>query len=240
MNATECLRAGRLTEAIAAITEEVRQHPDDAQKRTFLFELLCFAGEYDRAEKHLQVLSTGGRNAEMGAMVYRAALSAERERHEFFRGKRYLDQPYNGRERIAGSWKDDSFATLCDADPRIGPRLEVFLGGRYVWVPYEHIESITMQAPRRLRDLLWAPVVVRTGEGFPIRDLGEVLMPVLSPFSYEHADHLVRLGRVSVWETDEAGVEIPFGQKMLLRDGEEVPILELRNVEFAAAAAAAP
>lgn len=240
MNATEYLREGKLSEAIAAITEEVRQHPDDAQKRTFLFELLCFAGEYDRAEKHLQVLSQAGRNAEMGVMVYRAALSAERERREFFRNKQYLIEPYGGRERIAGSWNGSSFAALCDADSRIGPRLEVFLGGSYLWVPYEHIESIAMQPPRRLRDLLWAPVMVRTGTGFPIRDLGEVLTPVLSPLSCEHADDLVRLGRASAWEVDEGGVEVPFGQKLLLRDGEEVPILELRNVEFAAAAAAAP
>ncbi len=239
MNATEYVRAGRLAEAIGAITEEVRQHPDDAQKRTFLFELLCFAGEYERAEKHLQVLAAGGRNAEMGVMVYRAALSAERERHEFFQNKQYLNEPYSGRERIAGSWNGESFATLCDADSRIGPRLEVFLGGRYIWVPYEHIESIAMQPPRRLRDLLWAPILVRTGEGFPIRDLGEVLTPVLSPLSCEHADDLVRLGRVSAWEADESGVEIPFGQKLLLRDGEEIPVLELRNVEFVAAAAAA-
>ncbi len=240
MNATEYLRTGNLTDAIGAITEEVRSHPEQGQKRTFLFELLCFAGEYARAEKHLQLLSDGGRNAEMGVMVYRAALSAERERCEFFRNKEYLNEPHSGRERIAGSWNGNPFATLCDADPRIGPRLEVFLGGRYMWIPYEHIESIAMQAPRRLRDLLWAPIVVRTGEGFRIRDLGEVLTPVLSPLSCEHADNLVRLGRISVWENDEGGVEIPFGQKMLLRDGEEVPILELRNVEFATAAAAAP
>src|SRR5512146_546735 len=114
MNATECLRAGQLGEAIGAITEEVRQQPDDGQKRTFLFELLCFAGEYDRAEKHLQVLAASGRNAEMGVMVYRAALSAERERREFFRNKRYLNEPYSGRERIGGSWNGESFAMLCD------------------------------------------------------------------------------------------------------------------------------
>ncbi len=240
MNATEYLVAGKLAEAIGAITEEVRAHPDQAQKRTFLFELLCFAGEYDRAEKHLQLLAEGGRNAEMGVMVYSAALHAERERREFFREKQYLNQPYSGRKRIAGSWNGVGFSSLCDADVRIGARLEVFVAGRYVWVPYEHIESLEMQPPRRLRDLLWAPIIVRTGEGFPIRDLGEVLMPVLSPLSCEHADDLVRLGRVSAWEVDESGVEILFGQKMLLRDGEEVPILELRNVQFAAAAAAAP
>ncbi len=239
MNASEYLRAGQLVDAIGAITAEVREHPDDPQKRTFLFELLCFAGEYDRAEKHLQLLAAGGRNAELGVLVYRATLNAERERQGFFRARRYLDEPYRGRQPIAGSWNGTPFSDLCDTDVRIGPRLEVFLGGSYVWVPYEHIESIEMQPPRRLRDLLWVPIILRTRSGFTLRDLGEVLMPVLSPLSHEHAQDAVRLGRISTWEADESGGEIPFGQKMLLLDGEEVPILELRRVELSSAAAAA-
>ena len=48
----------------------------------------------------------------------------------------------------------------------------------------------------------------------------------------------MRLGRVTVWEQQEDGVEVPFGQKMLLVDGEEVPLLELRNLELEVAAAA--
>jgi type VI secretion system protein ImpE len=88
-----------------------------------------------------------------------------------------------------------------------------------------------MEAPKRLRDLLWAPAVLRTGPEFHGFNLGPVLLPVLSPFSWRHSDPQVRLGRLSVWEESEAG-EHPFGQKMWLVDGEEVPLLDLRNLEF--------
>ena len=44
MNANELFRSGKLTEAIRALGEEIRQNPLDTKKRTFLFELLCFAG----------------------------------------------------------------------------------------------------------------------------------------------------------------------------------------------------
>jgi type VI secretion system protein ImpE len=50
MTATDLYRAGRLNEAIQALGTALRSDPTDAQRRTFLFELLCFAGEYDRAE----------------------------------------------------------------------------------------------------------------------------------------------------------------------------------------------
>jgi type VI secretion system protein ImpE len=89
-----------------------------------------------------------------------------------------------------------------------------------------------MDAPKRLRDLLWAPARVHTSEGFEGADLGEVLLPVLSPGSGSHSDNSVRLGRSTVWEHAPDGREIPFGQKMLLVDGDEFPLLEMRRLEI--------
>src|SRR5512138_3593395 len=93
MNATELFRAGKLQDAIQALGDEVRDHPTDAKRRTFLFELLCFAGEYARAEKHLHVLSQGGPTSEMGALMYRGVLAAERARQEMFAKRDYAGGP---------------------------------------------------------------------------------------------------------------------------------------------------
>ena len=101
-----------------------------------------------------------------------------------------------------------------------------------MWLPLAHVASIEMPAPKRLRDLLWAPALVRTGPAFKGTELGEVLLPALSPFSSRHADDAVRLGRATVWEKQENGDIIPFGQKMLLVDGEEFPLLEVRSLEI--------
>ena len=92
-----------------------------------------------------------------------------------------------------------------------------------------------MEAPKRLRDLLWAPALVRTGPAFKGTELGEVLMPAICPLSFRQQDDAVQLGRATVWEEQENGDIIPFGQKMLLVDGEEFPFLELRHLEIAAA-----
>jgi len=63
-----------------------------------------------------------------------------------------------------------------------------------------------------------------------------VLLPVLAPFSYKHADGNVRLGRATDWQAAEDGVQIPSGQRMFSIDGEDAPLLTVRKIEFTPAA----
>jgi type VI secretion system protein ImpE len=236
MTAKELYRAGKLNEAIQALNQEVRNDPTDLKQRTFLFELLCFAGECDRAEKHLAVLSEASAEAATGALLYRAALAGERSRNDLFEKKEYPTAPAR---TVAGSMNGKPFEELEDADERVGARLEIYAAGQLMWIPFEHVASVEIEAPKRLRDLLWAPALVHTGPSFRGVELGEVLVPVLAPFSFRHADDAVRLGRSTVWEEQADGEVAPFGQKMLLVDGEEIPILEVRRIEITAADTAA-
>ena len=233
MNASELYEAGRLDEAIEALGVALRSDPTDVRRRVFLFELLCFAGEYDRAEKQLDVLARAGRDAEMGALLYRAALHGERTRREMFAAGPQPGGP--APPAVAGTLNGDPFGSLMDADPRIGARLEVFIAGQYTWLPLEHVASVHMAPPQRLRDLLWAPAVVRPAESFRALELGELLMPVLTPEASRHEDAAVRLGRVTDWLELADGRAYPVGQKLLLVDGEELPILEVRELTIAGA-----
>ena len=237
MSARELFQAGKLNEAVQALGVEVRDNPTDVRRRTFLFELLCFQGEYDRAEKHLNVLADATPDARMGAVLYFSALHAERVRLDTFQKKDYPPIAGLANDR-AGTLNGKPFESFEDADPRVGARLEVFAAGAYLWIPLAHVESIEMEAPKKLRDLLWIPALVRTGPAFKGTELGEVLLPVLAPFSSKRSDDNIRLGRATEWaETD--GQVLPFGQRVFDVDGEEVPILEIRKVEFVPAAEAA-
>jgi type VI secretion system protein ImpE len=231
MKARELFRAGKLNEAIQSLSAELRDAPADVQRRTFLFELLCFAGDYDRAEKHLNVLADGNKNAEMGAILYHSALHAERLRLEQFKNN---DLPTLApMKTFSGVLNGQPFESVVDADPRIGARLELYAAGAYLWIGFEHILSIELQAPSKLRDLLWAPAIVRTGPSFKDKELGEVMIPVLYPRSHAHPSDAVRLGRETHWQDVEGGEPIPVGQKLFLVDGEEFPLLEVRKLEFA-------
>jgi type VI secretion system protein ImpE len=231
MTARELYHAGQLAAAIQALGAELRDNPTDAKRRTFLFELLCFAGEYDRAQKHLDVLAGQGPDSATGALLYRAALNADRMRSDLF-SKRDYPEVRAGDLPVSGKLNGKPFESIEDADPRVGPRLEIYAAGQVMWLPLAHVASVEMQPPKRLRDLLWAPALVRTGPAFKGTELGEVLMPALAPLSFQHKDDAVRLGRATVWEEQENGDVVPFGQKMLVLDGEDVPLLELRHLEI--------
>lgn len=233
MTPQELYRAGELGQAIKALGEELRSHPLDAKRRTFLFELLCFAGEFDRAEKHLDVLQGQDQKASIGTLLYRSALHAERIRQEMFRTGQMPVGESASAPTGGGTWNDTRFEMLTDADPRIGDHIEVFIAGSYTWVPTQYIERLEIQAPENLRDLLWARARIDCSPKFRLQELGEVLLPVISPLSYLSSDDAVRLGRTTVWEDQEDGGEHPLGQKMLLVDGEEIPLLEFRSIVWA-------
>jgi type VI secretion system protein ImpE len=144
----------------------------------------------------------------------------------------------SGSGGAAGTLNGQAFENIEDADPRIGARLEVFAAGAYLWLPFEHIASVRMEPPKRLRDTIWIPAILQTGPKCKGLDLGEVLLPALTPLVSKHARNSVRLGRETVWEEAD-GETVPAGQKLLLVDGEEIPILEVRSLLFAAPSAAA-
>src|SRR4051794_40645763 len=133
VDAQQLFKAGKLTEAISALNAQLRDNPADQRNRTFLFELLCFAGEYDRAEKQLTILEQENSKASMlGTLLYKAVIKAEKIRQKMF-GKKAFPQPLldGAGTTVSGKLNDKEFTILSDADPRIGERLEVFAAGDY-------------------------------------------------------------------------------------------------------------
>jgi type VI secretion system protein ImpE len=228
--AKELFDAGRVAEAITALGAWLRDHPTDVAQRTFLFELLCFAGQYDRAEKQLSVLSQGTPEAQLGATMYYAALHADRERNELFQKQAFPETEVS--DQLTGTLNGKPFSSFRDADPDISARLEVYAAGAYLWIAFRHIASLQMGVPRKLRDTLWAPAAVTTAESFQGTELGQVLIPAIYPFSWKNPDEHVWLGRETAWGEDDQGNEYPSGQKLFLVDGEEFPLLEVRSLEF--------
>ena len=234
MNPRELFKAGRLDDAIESLGVELRGDPTDVQRRVFLFELLSFAGKYDRAEKQLDIAGQGSKEAAMGALLYRSALHAEKNRQDMFSSGDFPQGP--APPTVSGRLNGKPFESLQDADSRLGARLEVFAAGQYLWLPLQHVASVRVQPPKRLRDLIWAPAKILTSPDFEGLELGETMLPVISPLSWQYDDDDVRLGRVTEWVATDDGDEVLVGQKSLLVDDEEFPILELRELEINATA----
>lgn len=82
--AKELFDSGQLQAAIDQLGAEVKARPADVGRRTFLFELLCFAGQWDRAEKQLDVIGQQDAKTEIAVQVYRNNIAAERHRRRVF------------------------------------------------------------------------------------------------------------------------------------------------------------
>jgi type VI secretion system protein ImpE len=177
----------------------------------------------------LDALARDGAMAEAGAATYRAALVAERVReHMFTTGRLSL----HARARREGRHLQRSTVHgIEDADPRIGrANGDVCAGGRYLWIPFAHIAFGHDPAAGALRDLRWIPARVSTSEEIRHMDLGEVLLPALTPAAWRNADPELRLGRATDWEELPDGDFAPVGQKVWRIDGREVPLLDIRSL----------
>ena len=210
MKPEDLFREGRVEEAIETLGAALRVNPSNRQQRTFLFELLCFAGEYERARKQLDVLASENKDAMLGALTYQAALNGEITRREMFEAKRFPAEAADG-AALAGKLNGKPFTSISDADPRIGGRLELFAAGDYLWLSFRDVARLEVEAPRRLRDLLWSSAKLSTGPSYQSREFGEVLIPALCPLSSQHPDDAVRLGRVTEWCESEDGEQAPYG-----------------------------
>src|SRR5204863_965762 len=51
----ELIAAGQPADALKRLQERVREKPQDAKLRTFLFQLLCVLGQWDRAQAQLEL-----------------------------------------------------------------------------------------------------------------------------------------------------------------------------------------
>lgn len=233
MDAQTLFKAGRLTEAVSALNSYLRDNPSDLKSRTFLFELLCFTGDFERAEKQLNIVEQeSSKESMLGTLLYKAALNAEKTRQEMFETKTFPQPTGKATGPLRGKLNGKEFESLSDADPHIGEKLEVFAAGDYLWISFRDIATIRMEEPKKLRDLFWAPARLTTGPTFRSRELGEILLPAIAALSWQHENDEVRLGRVTEFCEDESGATAPYGGKTLLVDGEEIALLDVRELEI--------
>lgn len=263
MTAKELLDAGELSAAIAQLNQEVRAHPTDTHRRTFLFELLCFAGEYARAERQLDVLGQQSAIAEVGIQVYRNILTAEKARQRLFAdGLRptflFPTPPYvplylAAVQRLREQQPAEAM-TLLDQANSVQPALkgridgqpfDDFRDGDDVLAPFlevmVHDQYVWLPFEQIKQVTITAPKRLRDLLWLPatlesyLGPVGEVFLPVLYAASSAHAEDRIKLGRMTDWQDMGAGVTLGMGQHLFFVDSVDRAMLEVRDVVFDAA-----
>jgi len=265
VRARELFEAARLNEAIEQVTSEVKANPLDVSRRTFLFELLCFAGEWERAEKQLDVIGHQSAQAELGAMIYRANIKAEDERrrliadgvqpHFLKEPPAYIDLNILALNQIREGKLAEARSTLDRAEEE-RPAIPGKLDGQEFQDFRDYDDFVAPVLELFVKDkYVWMPFEqIKSLEIKPpkqLRDLlwagarvealdgtvGEVYIPGLYSGTSEHTDDQARLGRLTDWRQLGEDIYRTVGLRMFRVGEEEKTLFEVRSIEFAAAGA---
>ena len=254
------LNSGNLGGALEAALNTVKSNPTDATARTFLFELSCFSGDWDRAERQLDVVSHQDVNAMIGSQIFRQNFNAERNRLRLFSDglkPEFIQPPpayvedllaANNRIRegnmaearqILDKVEEDRPAIACKVN---GEEKEDFRD--YNDLTMCVFEVIVKEA------YVWLPmeqvVSIEFFEPKSLRDLfwrqaqvevsnglaGEMFLPALYANSWKSDNDQVRLGRMTDWRDAGGEVYIGEGLRTFWMDGEDKAILELNKIDI--------
>ncbi len=246
--------------AIAAAIETVKKQPTNISARTFLFELSCFSGDWDRAEKQLDAIGHQDPNAGIGSIIYRQNFKCERDRANLF--------AHSTRPEFIGGVPDhvedllravdlvrqgDTAAAreLLDKVEEERPANAVTINGE-TYEDFRDYNDLTMCVFEVfLKDqYVWLPmeqvVSVEFLERKSLRDIywpqaqielingtsGEMFFPSLYADSWKNDDDQVRLGRSVDWRDLGNEVFIGEGSRLFWADGKDLPALDVKTIAF--------
>ena len=161
----------------------------------------------------------------MGLLVQAASLMAD---GKFEAAADLRARAFEAAPASSGKVDLQSFEWIADGDSRLGPMLEVFMDGKYYWIPYCRIARIEIEKPSDLRDLVWSPARFTWTNGGAVS--GHI--PVRYPDTEKSEDDGLRLARKTVWNEASPGCFLGLGQRVFMTDAGEFPLLECRTIEL--------
>jgi type VI secretion system protein ImpE len=268
MSATDLFKAGKLQDAIDAQLKEVKTAPADHGKRLFLFELLSFAGDLERARRQIDAIHCDEVELESSILAYRKLLDAEQARRRLFSEglipqflaapPDHVHQSLEAVNRLREAQPAQAVEALARAEaarPAVSGRLngKGFSSLRDADDLFAGILEVFSQGK-----YFWLPfehiiALTMNPPKYP-RDLlwapiylevhdgpaGDAFLPALYPGSPECADDQIRLGRKTDWKDADGGPVLGLGLRTFLVDEDAPSLLEWRHLEIAAKQKKAP
>jgi len=259
MTANELFKAGKLTDAIDAQLKEVKARPADHGQRLFLFELLSFSGDLDRAQRQIEAVNYNEMELDAAVLSYRRLLDSERARRRLFSEslvpRFFGSQPEHVHLRLEAvnrirENRVTEAAELLAKAASLMPELKGELNGK----PFSGIRDCDDLLGGVLEvmaqgEYFWVPLeqidtISITPPKTP-RDLlwlsarlemtdsaGNVHLPTLYAGSHEHPDDQVKLGRMTDWKSSEGGPVSGVGARTFLIGEDAISLLDWRQLEI--------
>ncbi|NNF00952.1 MAG: hypothetical protein HKN25_18190 [Pyrinomonadaceae bacterium] len=254
------LDKGDLSGAIDAALNLVKAKPTDTKARTFLFELSCFSGDWERAEKQLEVIGQQDINAMVGSEIFKQNFSAERDRVSAFTEgliPECLMQPPNYVEGLLEAMtyiRENDLAKARETLDKVEETRPVFgckVNGEESGDlrDYNDMTMCVFEAIVK-GSYTWLPFEqienVKFEPAVSLRDVywrqaeiemtngtqGEMFLPSLYAESFKNENADIKLGKATDWR--ELGEDIFAGEGLRLfqYEGGYIPMTELKTIEF--------
>ncbi len=261
MTSNELFQAGRLQEAIEAAIADVKKHPADTGMRGFFCELLCFAGELERADKQLDLLSTQLPESAMQVALFRQRVRADQARQDFFASGRlpeFIGEPTEAQSLALKASIEIREGNGTAASEILGQAEEVRakVCGECDDKPFDDfrdlddLSSTCVEVLTSTGKYYWiAPERIESIEFHPIespRDLlwrpasmsvaggpdGVVYLPVIYGAAGKPDDESLQLGRATDWQEEGDSPVLGIGQRTFLLGEEDRPMLSINSITF--------
>ena len=260
MTIKDLIKSGELADARAQLIEKVKTSPADSAARTLLFQVLILLGEFDKADRHLDTLAVQDKTANPAYFEYKNLLLAEKERLKVIKHDAlpsflpktpvYFDIYYQAIKKlkeenlseavdlfqqveshispISGTINGKPFDGIKNTDTTLAYFLETITHDRYVWIPFEEIREVIITPPKTLFDLIWIPASITTWEGLTMN----CVLPVIYPNSSSHENDLIKMGKMTEWNSLGGHFVQGLGQQVFEIDGEDMALLEIEQIVF--------
>jgi type VI secretion system protein ImpE len=261
MDSQQHFEDGQLQAAVDACAAELRKEPANFARRYFLAELLCFNGEWDRADKQLETLSQQDPAHELQCTVFRQLIRAEMARQDVFhrgRAPGFVAEPtptltlhLRALVALRENELDEAAALLAEAETN---RRETAgrLNGDRVFDDLRDLDDVTasfFEAVTAQGTYHWLPLeLVTAAEFVPPKRPRDLLwrpahfelqgiqsidgyMPALYVDTSQGDDDQLKLGRATSWSESQGPVR-GLGLRVFLVGDEDQTIFDLTRVEF--------
>jgi type VI secretion system protein ImpE len=255
---SELYKAGKLKEAIDAQIQEVRNSPGDNAKRFFLFELLLFAGDLDRAQRQVDAINFTEPEMIAALAIWKDLLNSERMRRKVFKEgekPKFLTPPTDHVQlrldavQALRQGKNDEAGALLAKAAAITPPKKGQLNG----VPFSTFHDCDDLFSGILEVMhnglyYWVPLeniahIEARPPKYP-RDLyavsvelevangenGEVLVPALYPLSYENSSTEIQLGHATDLRELGHGMALGSGARTFFADDRTLGLVEWQEL----------
>jgi type VI secretion system protein ImpE len=260
MEIKDLIHAGKLDEARRQLVAAVKASPADTAVRTLLFQVLCYLGEWGKADQHLQAIAAQDSRREGGVLGYRNIVHAEIERHEVIDKNKnasfvsdppdYIDLFLQIRSLLDEGKASEAGELLAKIDSR-----RPLLSGKVNDTPFVGFCDTDATLFPFLEVIahdryLWLPFEsireISVAEPLSLLDLLWIaarittwegltmncFLPVLYPHSFLHTDEKIKMGRMTDWLPLAGPYARGVGRHVFDVGGKDMSLFELHEIVF--------